>query len=188
MRKVVSIGLFILLLCHVLGCGIAAVSSWWQEETTLMERLAVYHTTDSLIEFQIPLADSTQAEPAITRTTAGGFTYHNHYYDIVSLNIQNDTLYIAGIELDRHAFWEADLLSFLKNHLADAGGTQKRVNQVLKLLLQEYDPPVRTAFQFLVSLRAQAAPPVSDVISPLFRSLPVGSPPPEISRSFSLLK
>lgn len=188
MRKVVSIGLFVLLLCHVLGCGIAAVSSWWQEETTLMEQLAVYRTTDSLIEFQIPLADSTQAVPAITQTASDGFTYRSHYYDIVSLNIRNDTLYIAGIELERHAFWQADLLSFLKNHLAAPAGTQKRVNQVLKLLLQEYDPPVRTAFRFLASLRAQAAPPVSGVISLLSRSLPVGSPPPEISHPFSLFK
>ena len=188
MRKVVSIGLFVLLLCHVLGCGIAAVSSWWQEETTLMEQLAVYRTTDSLIEFQIPLADSTQAVSAITQTASDGFTYRSHYYDIVSLNIRNDTLYIAGIELERHAFWQADLLSFLKHHLAAPAGPQKRVNQVLKLLLQEYDPPVRAAFRFLVSLRAQSAPLVSGVISLLFRSLPVGSPPPEISHPFSLFK
>ncbi len=188
MRKVVSIGLFILLLCHVLGCGLAAVSSWWQQKTTLMERLAVYRTTDSLIEFQIPLANPTQEVPAITRTTSDGFTYRSHYYDIVSLHIQNDTLYIAGIELERHAFWQADLLSFLQNHLAAPSGTQKRVNQVLKLLLQEYDPPVRDAFCFLVSLRAQSAPLVSGVISLLSRSLPVGSPPPEMGRYSSLFK
>jgi hypothetical protein len=188
MRKVVSIGLFILLLCHALSYGLAAVSSWWQKETTLMERLSVYRTTDNLMEFQLPLANPTQEVPAITRTASNGFAYRSHYYDIVSLHIRNDTLCITAIELKRHAFWQADLFAFLSDHLAAPGDAHKKVNQVLKLLLQEYDPPARNAFRFLVSLYAQSVPPVSGVVSLLCRSLPVGSPPPEIGRSFSLSK
>jgi hypothetical protein len=151
-----------------------------------MERLSVYRTTDSLMEFQIPLANPTHDVQAITRTASDGFAYHSHYYDIVSLEIRNDTLRIAGVELKRHAFWQADLLAFLSDHLAAPVDAHKKVNQVLKLLLQEYAPPARDAFRFLVSLYAQSAPPVCGVVSLLSRSLPVGSPPPEISRSFSL--
>ena len=182
MKKAVPIGLFALLLYHTLGYMLACVSIWWQAEHDLSERLLVYRATDSLVEFQIPLINKPNDAHSIARTTEDGFRYRGHYYDVVSLEIRGDTLYIAGLEIKRKrqsAFWQSDLLSFLNDHIAGTADSHKKTNQFLKFLLKEYSPNPRAVFRFL-SLSRHEACRIPDVIHRLSsRALPVYSPPPE---------
>lgn len=182
MKKAVPIGLFALLLYHTLGYVLACVSIWWQAEHDLSERLLVYRATDSLVEFQIPLIDKPDDAHSMARTTSDGFKYRGHYYDVVSLEIRGHTLYIAGIVIKRNkrqSFWQADLLSFLNDHIAGAADSQRKTNQFLKFLLKEYSPNPRVVFRFL-SLSRHEACRISDVSHRLSsRALPVYSPPPE---------
>ncbi|MVM30012.1 hypothetical protein GO755_08210 [Spirosoma sp. HMF4905] len=182
MKKAVSIGLFLLLLYHMLSYVLAYVSIWWLAESDLSERLLVYRATDSLIEFQVPMIGQSNDARSIARTTEDGFRYHGHYYDVVSLEIRDDTLFIVGIEFKRkhHSIWQADLLSFLNDHISGAADSHRKANQFLKLLLKEYSPNPRVVFRFL-SLSRQEACRIPNAIHRFSsRALPVHSPPPEV--------
>ncbi|GAB3031019.1 hypothetical protein GCM10027185_34970 [Spirosoma pulveris] len=178
-KKVVSIGLFALFLYHTLAYVLVFVGTWWQAEHDLSERLQVYRSVDSLVEFQIPLKDSPDAG-TISQTTSDGFSYRGQYYSVVSLEIKGDTLNISGLQSESRSFWQSDLLSFLNDHIGGATDSSKKANQLLKFLLKEYSPNPRAIFDFLSPNWREAIriPDTLFVISA--RALPVHSPPPEV--------
>ena len=178
MKKVVSIGLCLLLLYHTLAYVLVCVGGWWQAEHDLSEKLLVYRSVDSIVEFQVPLTDTPNVNE-LTNTTTGGFGYRGHYYDVVSMNVRSDTLFIAGLETENHSFWQSDLLSFLNDHITGDTDSHRKASRFLKFLLKEYSPNSGDVFRFLSALRPDAIriPDVSFVVSA--RSLPVHSPPPE---------
>lgn len=179
MKKLVSIGLFGLLLYHTLAYVLVAVGAWWQAEHDLSKQLLVYRSVDSIVEFQIPLADTPDAV-AITRTTSEGFTYKGHYYDVVSLEIRGDKLHISALETVNRSFWQGDLLSFLNDHVTGTTSSRQKANQFLKFLLKEYSPNPRAVFQFL-PVQWREAVRIPDVLFVFAaRALPVHSPPPEV--------
>lgn len=147
MKKAISIGLFGLLLHHILAYVLVCVGVWWQAEHDLSQRLQVYRSVDSIVEFQIPLKDKPDAN-AITRTTSDGFTYRGQYYSVVNMSIQGDTLYIAGLQTANSSFWQSDLLSFMQEHVTGSNDSPKKANTLLKFLLKEYSPTPRVAFSF----------------------------------------
>ena len=97
LKKLAILSLFALLLCHTLASVLVWGIGWWQAEGDLSERLQVYRSVDSIVEFQIPLNDPADGN-AMARTTEDGFRYRGHYYSVVSLEVINDTLHIAGLE------------------------------------------------------------------------------------------
>ncbi|UFH54729.1 hypothetical protein [Spirosoma sp. KNUC1025] len=179
MKKVVSIGLFALFLYHTLAYVLVFVGTWWQAEHDLSERLLVYRSVDSIVEFEIPLKDKLDAS-TITNTTSDGFSYRGQYYSVVSLEIRGDTLHIASLQSENRSFWQSDLLSFLNDHVTGDTGSHQKANQILKFLLKEYSPTPRAVFSFLAPSWREAVriPDVSFVFEA--RALPVHSPPPEV--------
>ncbi|GAB3788705.1 hypothetical protein GCM10028818_55810 [Spirosoma horti] len=181
MKKAVPFGLFALLFYHTLAYMLVCVSSWCQAEQDLSERLLVYRATDSLIEFQVPLKNKSDEAHTIARTTQEGFNHRGHYYDVVSLEIRNDTLFIAGLEIKRkqHTFGQADLLAFLNNHIEGMADSQKKATKLLKLLLTEYSLTPRAFFCFLtLGYHETGCLPTGQPSLPS-RPYPVHSPPPE---------
>lgn len=178
MKKAVSIGLFALLVYHTLAYVLVFVGTWWQAEHDLSERLSVFRSVDSLVEFEIPLEDKLDAT-AITRTTADGFSYRGHYYSVVSVEIRGNRLHIAGLESENRSFWQGDLLSFLNNHVAGATDSHQKAHQFLKFLLKEYSPTPRTVFNFRSLNWREAVRMPSLFLAVTGRALPVHSPPPE---------
>ncbi len=179
MKKFVSIGLFALFLYHTLAYVLVFVGTWWQAEHDLTERLLVYRSVDSIVEFEIPLKDRLDAT-AISRTTSDGFSYRGQYYSVVSMEVRGNTLHIAGLQSESQSFWQGDLLSFLNEHVTSNTDSRQKANRFLKLLLKEYSPTPRTVFNFLpLSWReAIRIPDVPFVVES--RALPVHSPPPEV--------
>jgi hypothetical protein len=167
-----------LLLYHTLAYVLVCVGAWWQAEHDLSQKLRVYRSVDSIVEFQVPMTDRSDIGE-LTNTTTGGFGYRGHYYDVVSMAVRGDTLFIAGLESANGSFWQSDLLSFLNNHIAAGTDSQKKASRFLKFLLKEYSPNPRDVFRFLsASWRATIRiPDVSFVVSA--RALPIHSPPPE---------
>ena len=178
MKKAVSIGLCALLLYHTLAYVLVCIGAWWQAEHDLSEKLLVYRSVDSIVEFQVPLTDTPNIGE-LTNTTTGGFGYRGHYYDVVSMNVRGDTLYIAGLESESRSFWQSDLLSFMNDHITGETDSHRKASRFLKFLLKEYSPNPGDVFRFLsVSWRdAIRIPDVSFVVE--VRSLPVHSPPPQ---------
>lgn len=178
MKKAVSIGLSLLLLYHTLAYVLVCVGTWWQAEHDLSEKLLVYRSVDSIVEFQVPLTNKANVGE-LRNTTTGGFGYRGHYYDVVSINVRNDTLFIAGLESESRSFWQSDLLSFLNDHITGDTDAHRKAGQFLKFLLKEYSPNPGDVFRFLSPSWRDAIriPDVTFVVSA--RSLPVHSPPPE---------
>ncbi|GAA4403346.1 hypothetical protein GCM10023187_19310 [Nibrella viscosa] len=140
MKRVLSIGLLVLLVYNMLGYAVVLVSVWWQEEHELSERVKVYQSTDHLVEFHIPLKQH-PSEAALTRKTDQGFKYRGSYYEIIRAEVSGDTLHITGYEDPHYSFWQDDLLSFIQREITGSSDTQKKTNQLLKLLLKEYFRP-----------------------------------------------
>ncbi|RYC71808.1 MULTISPECIES: hypothetical protein [Spirosoma] len=178
MKKLVSIGLFGLLLYHTLAYVLVAVGAWWQAEHDLSKELLVYRSVDSIVEFQVPMGDTRKAV-ALTRTTSEGFTYKGHYYDVVSMEVRGDRLHIAALETENRSFWSSDLLSFLNDHVSGTSNSRQKASQLLKLLLKEYSPVPRVRFNFLLPHWHDVIR-IPDVVFVFAsRALPIHSPPPE---------
>lgn len=154
------------------------VGNWWLAENDLSERLLVYRSVDSIVEFEIPL-DNKQELTDIAQSTSGGFTYNGHYYSVINMEVQGNLLHIASLELGGNSFWQNDLLAFLNEHLTDTGKTSQKSNQFLKLLLKEYSLTQQSVFRFFVSFLVDSLR-IADVPFVLTeRVLPIHSPPPE---------
>lgn len=177
-RKVVSIGLFALLLYHTLAYVLVCVGAWWQAEHDLSAKLSVYRTVDSLVEFEIPLTDTFDAS-GLPSITEDGFSYRGSYYAVVSIETRADKLFITGMESKNQSFWSDDLLAFLENHITGATDSHQKANQFLKFLLKEYPPAPRVVFSFR-SPHWRELVRIPDVLFVVAaRALPVYSPPPQ---------
>lgn len=178
MKKAVSIGLSVLLLYHTLAYVLVCFGAWWQAEHDLSEKLRVYRSVDSMVEFQVPLTNRPDVGE-LTNTTTGGFGYRGHYYDVVSMSVRGDTLFIAGLESASRSFWQSDLLSFLNDHIAAGTDSQRKASRFLKFLLKEYSPNHHDVFRFLSFIWHNTIRIPNVSVAVLARSLPIDSPPPQ---------
>ncbi|GAB4024421.1 hypothetical protein [Spirosoma koreense] len=179
MKKFAAIGLFSLLLCHMLAHMLVVWMINWQEEGDLTSRLKVYKSVDSIVEFYIPLHRQTNEGQLPTHPTEG-FVYRDSYYQIVRQEVKNDTLLILGY-VDKHGlFWQQDLLDFIKHQFGnDSNSGPQKANNLLRNLLKEYYQGVRFVINFSYSYWREPVriPPFAAPLMTL--SLPVHSPPPE---------
>lgn len=178
MRKVVSIGLSLLLVYHTLAYVLVCVGAWWQAEHDLSEKLSVYRTVDSLVEFEIPIDDQFDTS-RLPHITEDGFSYRGSYYAVISIETRANKLFITGMESKNHSFWSNDLLAFLENHIAGATDSHQRANQFLKFLLKEYPPTPRLVFNFHSPQWREVVRIPTDWVALMTRALPVHSPPPQ---------
>ncbi|MEZ0542518.1 hypothetical protein [Fibrella arboris] len=181
MKRLLSLSLLALLLYHTLATVWVAVGVWWQDQHDLTERLTVYSSVDSMVEFQVVLGAG-QAQKLVEQTTEDGFAYHGKFYDVISVELSGDTLRIAGMEDKAARFWQQDLLSFVKKTISANSGddSQRKAGHWLKLLLKEYRPSDRLVFSaslvaWLVDVRIADAP-----LATIARYLAVLSPPPRV--------
>jgi hypothetical protein len=177
-RKAVSIGLLALLLCYSLGHALIYWSVVSQEQRDLSASLTMFWTVDSMVEFHLPLHDQPEGAE-FTKENVPGFDYNGKTYEVIRMDVRRDTLFIVGYENQKKGFWSNDLLSFVKKEITGSSDTQRKTNQLLKLLLKEYLPADRPLFtQPGLVIRPTAgyckATPLVD------RCLPVHSPPPEV--------
>lgn len=178
MRKIVSVGLSLLLMYHTLAYVLVCMGAWWQAEHDLSAKLSVYRTVDSLVEFEIPLSDSFDAD-RLPHLTDDGFSYRGSYYAVISIETRADKLFITGMESKSRSFWSDDLLAFLENHVAGATDSHQKTSQFLKFLLKEYPPAPRVVFSFRSPQWREAVQLPDGLFVAITRALPVYSPPPE---------
>ncbi|MBO0950392.1 hypothetical protein [Fibrella forsythiae] len=177
MKKAVSIGLFSLLVYHTLAYVLVCIASWWQAEHDLSQRLQVYRSVDSVVEFQIPLHGKTDGA-TMARTTEDGFRYRDHYYTVISLEVLDDTLHIASMEVQNQSLWQDDLLMFLTEHVSGSSDHNQKATQFLKFLLKEYSASPRTEFTFVFPYWREVIRIPGWLFMVTSRALPVHLPPP----------
>ncbi|WP_461132475.1 hypothetical protein [Spirosoma lituiforme] len=180
MKRLVSIGLLSLFMCHILAYVLALWTTNWQEESDLSNRLTVYRTGDSPVEFYVPLSKKAP-NTVLSEHTTEGFAYRDSYYEIIRQEVKNDTIHILGYVNKNHSFWQQDLLEFIKHQLGNESGTsQKKTNHLLKNFLKEYYPGRQAVVCFChphwrETIRIPSAP-----ASLSSRAIPVYSPPPQV--------
>lgn len=178
MKKIVPIGLFVLLLYHTLAYVMLVAGNWWLAENDLSERLLVYNSVDSIVEFEIPLGNKQELND-IAQSTSDGFTYNGHYYSVISMEVQGNLLHIASLEREGNSFWQNDLLAFLNEHLTDTDKTSRKSGQFLKLLVKEYSLTQQSVFSFLIAFLFDSRRIIDVPFVLTARVLPIHSPPPE---------
>ena len=183
MKRLLSLSLLALLVYHSLATVWVVVGVWWQDQHDLTERLTIYSSVDSMVEFQVVLGSggsaTGQAQQLARQTAEDGFTHNGHFYDVISVDLRGDTLRIAGMEDKAAGFWQQDLLSFVKKTISDTStDSQRKAGHWLKLLLKEYQLADQLVISpSILSWLTEARP--ADVSFALFaRCLAVLSPPP----------
>lgn len=179
-KRFISIGLFVVLLYHMMGHVLVLLGVQWQEQHELSERVTIYSSVDHIVEFQIPLQKHPN-EAILTQQKPEGFKYRGSYYEIVNLDVSGDTLHISGYVNKAKSFFQRDLLSFVKEQFATGTSeSTKKAHNLLKLFLKEYSPISRARIWFFLYDWNEKSVRIPSFISCLSsRSLPVFSPPPE---------
>ena len=175
MKKSLPIGLFILIVYYTLAHVQVVVASRWWAEHNVSGRLFVH----SPVNVQIPLKATFKLNEVIY-ATSDGLTYHGHYYSVVSKDVKEAMLSMAGLDMESHSVWQHDFLSLLNDQVSGASESQRKANRFLKFLLKEYSPTPRVVFHLLAPhwRKAIRIPELSFVF--LTRSLSIHSPPSEI--------
>ena len=110
--------LVLLLLYHTVGQALTFWVAEWQEDQQLAQNLSVYHSTDDLIEFEIPVPLHQYGATSTEVNGGGEFEYDGKFYNIARQELRNDTLhlfcYLDDDELQRHT----DLRDFIQKNLA----------------------------------------------------------------------
>jgi len=179
MKKLVPVGLCLLLLYHTLGHLFVLLSVRVQEQHELSERLRLFSSTDSMVEFHIPLHEHPN-EAILTHRPAEGFTYRGEYFEIVNLAVSGDTLHITGYEGTDPTVWKQDLLSLIHTQFGQPMGAGKKTADLLKQLGKDYYSlaRVRTWFFLYTWPERQVIASASEPL--LTRAQPVHSPPPQV--------
>ncbi|MBC8151756.1 MAG: hypothetical protein H7Z72_02490 [Bacteroidetes bacterium] len=181
MKRLISTGLFLLLLYHTLACALVLFGTWYQEQHDLSARLTMYRSVDSMVEFFVPLQDQPNGA-SLKADHPEGFAYNGTFYQIVRLDVSGDTLHILGYEDPKRSFWQQDLLSLVQEQVVgdNTSPSQKKANSLLKNFLKEYSQFRRSVlWLFVYEWRdALRIPSVSTLL--LSRTSPVHSPPPKV--------
>lgn len=179
MKRIISTGLFLLLIYHTLAYALVLFGTWYQEQHDLSARLTMYRSVDSMVEFFVPLQEQPNGT-ALKAEHPDGFAYKGTFYQIVGLDVSGDTLHIMGYEDAKRTFWQQDLLTLIKEQVIgdNASPVQKKANSLLKNFLKEYSQFRRSVLWLFVYEWRDAVRIPS--VSALFvsRALPVFAPPP----------
>ncbi len=121
MKNCLATGLLCLLLYHLVGQAALLWLADWRDAQQITERLSVYHSTDDLVEFEIPVPLHQYGAVQTEESTGGEFEYQGHFYDIARQTLRNDTLHIFCYEDRDELARRQELTSFIKKNLSDDG-------------------------------------------------------------------
>lgn len=178
MKRFASIALLLLLLYHMLGQALVFWGQAWLEGQKMASSLHIYHSTDDLIEFELPVP--LHQYGAQTQEQSGGeFEYRGTFYNIVRQELRNDTLHILCYEDLNERARHAGLSDFLQKNLNTSSDGQKKAGNWVKNWISDYDHASR---QHLIYIYEDRPAPVLLSHSYCLPSpiLTTHSPPPEL--------
>lgn len=177
MKRFAALSLVALLLYHALGQVAAFWASEWQEDRELAANLTVYHSTDALVEFEIPVP--LHQYGLETRDESGGeFEYDGTFYNIVRREIRNDTLHLYCYEDRDELNRRADLGDFIQKNVTGESNSSKKAGSWLKNWVKDYAQFARVVPFFLFEDVPTVVLPAYAVAYEL-PSFSISSPPPE---------
>ncbi len=178
MKRLVATSLVLLLLYHTVGQALTFWVGQWQEDQQLSQNLSVYHSTDDLIEFEIPVPLHQYGATSTEVNGGGEFEYDGKFYNIARQELRNDTLHLFcyqdGDELQRHTA----LRDFVQKNLAgDDQNAPGKSGHWLKITTSDYAQRAGVHLIFVYEdLVSPASPSPSFSLCTALLSRP--SPPP----------
>lgn len=111
----------------------------WRENRQLTERLSVYHSTDDLVEFEIPVPLHQYGATTTEETGGGEFEYRGRFYHIVRQQLRNDTLHLFCFQDSEKLQRRSDLADFIqKNITGDDQNAPQKSGSVAKASASDY--------------------------------------------------
>lgn len=163
----------------MLGQAVAVWADAWQSSRQLTERLSVYHSTDDLVEFEIPVPLHQYGATMTEETGGGEFEYDGQFYDIVRQQLRNDTLHLFCFQNSEKLQRRTDLSDFLqKNITGDDRNSSKKSGNWVKITASDYAQRLGEHLIFVFEDCFSPALP-SPLFNPTASLLPRPSPPPQ---------
>jgi len=140
LKRFAATGLVLLLLYHMLGQALVVWADEWRETRQLTARLSVYHSTDDLVEFEIPVPLHQYGATTATEETGGGeFEYAGRFYRIVRQQLRNDTLHLFCFQDTEKLQRRAGLADFIQKNMAgDDSNAPRKSGTVAKASASDY--------------------------------------------------
>jgi hypothetical protein len=177
LKRLAAFSLVLLLLYHALGQVAAFWASEWQEDRALSENLTVYHSTDALVEFEIPVP--LHQYGVETRDESGGeFEYEGTFYNIVRREVRNDTLHLYCYEDRDELNRRADLGDFIQKNVTGQTDAGKKSGSWLKNWVKDYAQFARVVAIFLFE-DVRPVPQPTYAVANVPANFSLSSPPPE---------
>lgn len=151
----------------------------WAEERDLSQRLTVYRSVDSLVEFFVPLTHQ-PADTNLLSPPLEGFTYQNTYYEVVRLEVVSDSIHLLAYAKKDHRLWPRDLLALIKQEVTGDAGTTRKTHHLLSHLFTDYMALDQTEIPVLSINGPTTRRFAATARSLPDRQLPIHSPPPEL--------
>jgi hypothetical protein len=139
LKRFTATGLVLLLLYHMLGQALTVWIDEWQSNRQLADRLSVYHSTDDLVEFEIPVPLHQYGATTTEETGGGEFEYGGQFYRIVRQQLRNDTLHLFCFQDSEKLQRRTDLSDFIQRNITgdDQNAPQKN-GTVAKAAASDY--------------------------------------------------
>lgn len=111
----------------MVGQALVVWADEWRESRQLAENLSVYHSTDDLVEFEIPVPLHQYGATTTEETGGGEFEYQGRFYNIVRQELRNDTLHLFCFQDSEKLQRRTDLSDFIQKNIAgdDQNAPQK---------------------------------------------------------------
>jgi hypothetical protein len=137
LKRLAALSLVALLLYHALGQVAVFWAGQQQAARQLADHLTVYHSTDALVEFEIPVPLH-QYGAELRDETGGEFEYEGTFYNIVRREVRNDTLHILCYEDHDELSRRADLGDFIRKNVTGESESGKKSTSWLKNWVKDY--------------------------------------------------
>lgn len=179
MKRFAATGLVLLLLYHMLGQALVVWADEWRENRQLTERLSVYHSTDDLVEFEIPVPLHQYGATIAEETGGGEFEHGGRFYRIVRQQLRNDTLHLFCFQDSEKLQRRTDLSDFIqKNITGDDQRAPQKSSTVAKASASDYAQRLGGCLIFVYEdCLSPALPSPSYALTAALLSRP--SPPPQ---------
>jgi hypothetical protein len=139
LKRLAATGLLLLLLYHMLGQALAVWADEWRSDRQLADRLSVYHSTDDLVEFEIPVPLHQYGATTTEESAGGEFEYGGRFYNIVRQQLRNDTLHLFCYENSEQLQRKTDLSDFIqKNITGDDSNAPQKSGHGVKITPSDY--------------------------------------------------
>lgn len=161
LKRLAATGLVLLLLYHTLGQALVVWVDEWRENQQLADNLSVYHATDDLVEFEIPVPLHQYGATATEETGGGEFEYGGRFYDIVRQELRNDTLHLFCFQNAEKLQRRSDLSDFIQKNITgdDQNASHKSGGHWLKITATDYAQRVGGHLIFVYEDCPASAPP-----------------------------